>query len=402
MSANPKKTKYVSFGCDPGSLHILLANSIIEEVAAFRYLGVQIDNRLKFESHVTDLATRLAALTGALRRNLNGSVSQQTRRAIYHSMYQSILSYGAMIYKELRSEFNEKMLQASKAKAAEILRDTTSLPISAPITTSTTFTQAQQNNNTTVTIAQNPLVIPTTSPAVNGTQQQQYFPYAYMFPGLGNTGMPLYWKSVQCHSKRTCLQCGNKHHTLLHFTKGEKKETPESNNLHTNTENNQEEVTETINLHTTSTSPLFPTALIKVQNQTGAWTLMRALLDTGSGDTFITEAAAQELRLPRKKVIASIKAIGDTVANTTKHEVQILMTPRFPSTFKATTNAFVLPTLTGLLPASKIKSSQTKGFSVDNIMLADPHFDTPANIDLILGTRKFSFMFDMIEHRSTS
>uniref|UniRef100_A0A1B0GL79 Reverse transcriptase domain-containing protein n=2 Tax=Lutzomyia longipalpis TaxID=7200 RepID=A0A1B0GL79_LUTLO len=98
LTVNSDKTKFMLFGgtVRPGA--ILYEDSPLEEVDTFRYLGVIIDRHLSFRQHVEDLIKKLSAVTGALRRSMNHSVGQQTRRSIYFALCHSLLSYGAMVW----------------------------------------------------------------------------------------------------------------------------------------------------------------------------------------------------------------------------------------------------------------------------------------------------------------
>lgn len=52
-----------------------------------------------------------------------------------------------------------------------------------------------------------------------------------------------------------------------------------------------------------------------------------------------------------------------------------------------TTEAFVLPTLTNLIPAFRVSGTRWK--HIEGLPLADPAFDTPAGVDLILGADSY-------------
>ncbi|XP_055714315.1 uncharacterized protein LOC129808562 [Phlebotomus papatasi] len=207
-------------------------------------------------------------------------------------------------------------------------------------------------------------------------------------------------KDKECKSKRNCQHCDQKHHTLLHYEKkSQAKETKpkKTDALVLSTDNQEEqkdseefEDSEHVSLHTSSTSPLFPTILMKARANGGDWHYLPALLDTGSGDSFISERAAQELSLPRERINAPIRGIGGSAAAVSKHQVQIILAPRFPSTYKLEVGALVLSSLTGLLPQQPIKTDSYKGLKVDNILMADPTFMTPGPIDMILGAQIYA------------
>ncbi|XP_055714381.1 uncharacterized protein LOC129808619 [Phlebotomus papatasi] len=146
---------------------------------------------------------------------------------------------------------------------------------------------------------------------------------------------------------------------------------------------------EIIALHTTSSAIILPTAIIKARGKDGQWHPLRALLDTGSQDSFISENAAQSLNLPRTKVSTNIKGIGEVHAATCKSTIELYISPRFESKFKASTKAFIMPKLTSLLPSNTIKTSFNPQ-QYKNLPLADPTYNIPGNIDLILGANVYA------------
>ncbi|XP_059622188.1 uncharacterized protein LOC132265508 [Phlebotomus argentipes] len=190
-------------------------------------------------------------------------------------------------------------------------------------------------------------------------------------------------KKDQCKSKKTCFTCNKKHHTLLHFEN--KKFAAQSQA----TKAQAEDASETVAMYSKSASVILPTAQLKIQARDGGWHLMRALLDTGSGETFISESAAQILRLPKRKLMINIKGIGEVNAGTCKAAIDIIISPRMASDQKWNTTALVLPKLSSFLPANPISSSFDL-HRIEKLTLADPKFNVPGHIDLILGTEIYS------------
>ncbi|XP_059617969.1 uncharacterized protein LOC132262653 [Phlebotomus argentipes] len=193
-------------------------------------------------------------------------------------------------------------------------------------------------------------------------------------------------RDKECTKVHMCKQCDEEHHETLHF----EEEEAEPTDALVSIRDNKDEFEERLALHAAAATPLFPTALLKVKQADGSWTLLRALIDTGSGDSFISERAAQDLALPRVKINAPIRRIAGAPAPTSRHQICLTMAPRFPSTFQLELNALVLSSLTGFLPQTEISSASYKSFNVDNILIADPCFMTPGPIDLILGSRIYA------------
>ena len=47
-------------------MKIFFCNNVLAEVSDFKYLGIQMDNRLQFESHINNICGKLAKFNGLL------------------------------------------------------------------------------------------------------------------------------------------------------------------------------------------------------------------------------------------------------------------------------------------------------------------------------------------------
>lgn len=113
--------------------------------------------------------------------------------------------------------------------------------------------------------------------------------------------------------------------------------------------------------------------------------MLRALIDQGSQASFVTESAVQLLglkKLPTKEVISG-EGGGDEGALASRYAVSVKIQPRHNPSFNIQVRAHVLGTITSLLPSEKI--SHRDWPELANIILADPNFDTPNKIDVLLG-----------------
>lgn len=174
--------------------------------------------------------------------------------------------------------------------------------------------------------------------------------------------------TINCSTKHNCFICKGNHHTLLHV-----KNTDQQNSY------------TKLNISTADKDcdpVLLATALVNVQNIYGSFTMLRALIDPGSQATFVTEEAAQQLGLPRTKVLAEVSGISSTKGQS-HQQISININPRFPSIFKIQANALVLKTITKPLPDKNILGLDSK--LQKEVILADPTFDTPGPIDLLIG-----------------
>ena len=162
-----------------------------------------------------------------------------------------------------------------------------------------------------------------------------------------------------CRSTSTCTVCKKPHNTLLH-----RDPAPEAKLNHA---------------HTDAKDVILATASVNVYTDRGNVTC-RALLDSGSQLSFISEACAQRLSLPRKKARATINGIGNEKVATTNHMVDLEL---IPTSTQARIHvwALVLPKLTSVLPNCEVDVRD----KLPDVQLADTKFNIPAGIDLLLG-----------------
>ncbi|XP_045540617.1 uncharacterized protein LOC106708519 [Papilio machaon] len=117
---------------------------------------------------------------------------------------------------------------------------------------------------------------------------------------------------------------------------------------------------------------------------------MLCLLDQGSQASFVTESTVQLLGLKRtssKRVISGLG--GDPSASIRcTSMVMIKIQSRIDPSFQINVEAFVMKKLTTVLPERKIKEQSVEFMSP--MALADPSFNVPNKIDLLLGAEVYS------------
>lgn len=115
-------------------------------------------------------------------------------------------------------------------------------------------------------------------------------------------------KVNECISEKACTVSNGRHHTLLHDACREKKEEhSDATTSHVARPRSQEQVT-----------ILLATARVRVANRFGTLHLARALIDQGSETSFVSEALAQKLLLPRKHASVSVIGVGGTQTGVAK------------------------------------------------------------------------------------
>ncbi|XP_036346101.1 uncharacterized protein LOC118755369, partial [Rhagoletis pomonella] len=222
----------------------------------------------------------------------------------------------------------------------------------------------------------------------------------------------------QCTSSKNCIQCGQRHHTLLHFPRTSLTNTaalPLAQ--HTASAPAQGQVAP-INSHAMSTSAfdlrrvtnahatlsansahfglrtsavnsprqvLLATALVSLRNEaTNQSSTFYALIDQGSEGTLISENAVQRLGLARHPTAASICGVGPSALSQSKFLVSCTLHSCHDKTFAAPIeSAYVLKQLTTELPSRRSVPQQLS--HLQGLTLADPLYYQPKKIDLILG-----------------
>lgn len=194
---------------------------------------------------------------------------------------------------------------------------------------------------------------------------------------------------TKCFAQFGCKTCGGNHNTLLHF-QGTKIR-PAS--AHTITENKLESKVEqkldvsTLHVdnqnHAKSVNVLLATAQVLVKSGFGTFEPLRALIDQGSQTSFITTQAANKLNLKIRRTNATVSGLGATTSGVVRGQVTMHLVPRFESTFQLHINALVLKQLTNSLPGFKVKNNESS--VLQGLQLADPAFNEPGKIDILLG-----------------
>ncbi|XP_055612527.1 uncharacterized protein LOC129759139 [Uranotaenia lowii] len=136
---------------------------------------------------------------------------------------------------------------------------------------------------------------------------------------------------------------------------------------------------------TLPTTVLLSTAVLTIGDRYGNTLSARALLDSGSQLCFMTERIAQSLKFQRYREYLPVKGIGQSSTCSTQ-SVSASIGSRY-SDYRSTLKFHVLPKVTADLPVKRINISDWK--IPPGIDMADPGFQNPGSIDLILGAEVF-------------
>ncbi|CAH0727376.1 unnamed protein product, partial [Brenthis ino] len=111
----------------------------------------------------------------------------------------------------------------------------------------------------------------------------------------------------------------------------------------------------------------------------------RALLDSGSQSSFITESVKQRLNLTPQPSNVNIVAIGNNTLNLSPERCSLKLQSN-TSSFEVSMFCLVLKTISDDLPKHHFNISSLK---LNNLELADPSFNEPSPIDMLIGSDLF-------------
>ncbi|XP_036345965.1 uncharacterized protein LOC118755225 [Rhagoletis pomonella] len=132
----------------------------------------------------------------------------------------------------------------------------------------------------------------------------------------------------------------------------------------------------------TNTGVLLGTARVNIYLN-GTNYSARALIDSGSECSFITERLKRRIRLPSKRMHAQVSGITNTTTAQVKEACNIELRSSVDPLFRLNTSVLVLAPLTGNLPTCHISAVTKQAFP--DLILADKRFFVNEPVDLVLG-----------------
>lgn len=190
-----------------------------------------------------------------------------------------------------------------------------------------------------------------------------------------------------------CRQCKRRHNSLLHLPNSNNSSTSNSSTVSGNSPNSDRGFSEISVNNSTSDNfvqnyILLSTAMVNVINpQTNKQFRVRALLDCGSQSSFISQSLMNKLSL-QVCAINTINVIG--IGNNLAEHVNkscIAGLNSVDNEYSVVQSFYVLNQLTGAIPKQSIDISQLN--IPRDIQLADPNFNQPSAIDILIGADLF-------------
>ncbi|XP_029166209.1 uncharacterized protein LOC114937015 [Nylanderia fulva] len=186
----------------------------------------------------------------------------------------------------------------------------------------------------------------------------------------------------RCQSKKNCLTCDARHHTMLHGAP--------TSSLSAEATTRATTLTTTLQ-HQDHKAVLLATARVNIADRYGSPHAVRALIDQCSEVSIISETLAQRLRLPRVSTDLSIFGIGGTRSGSARGKVTLHVTSDVTNA-ELSVVAFVLPRIS--LQQGSVSRGERSWPHLKGLQLADPRFldDDPA--ELLLGAEVYSLILE--------
>jgi Protein of unknown function (DUF1759)/Putative peptidase (DUF1758) len=171
--------------------------------------------------------------------------------------------------------------------------------------------------------------------------------------------------------KPPCQKCQKQHNILLHPT--QRDSNPETDGG------------VTLMVRAKAQQAFLTTALVMVMDQQGVFHRARAILDNASSSHFIQDEFRRRLGLQTTPINAKLAGINHTSSRVRK-TCELNMRSR-TGAYQGNLSCLVVDEITQTLPNTKIDRS---GMSIpDHIHLADPEFEKPARVDILIGADLF-------------
>ncbi|XP_072384596.1 uncharacterized protein [Diabrotica undecimpunctata] len=187
-----------------------------------------------------------------------------------------------------------------------------------------------------------------------------------------------------------CHKCALKHHTLLHVDTNRSSLAPHDSSVPqgsgiTSSSENQSSAVVNLAAYQPNNQVLLSTVSILVKDSRGQFQSAKAILESGSQSNFISEDFVNKLGLEREVIEMSVSGIS---------QVPSLINSKCLVELEAVHSKFVLSLpclivrkLCNSLPSFPISTANLN--IPQNITLADPTFNKPSRIDILIGSAVF-------------
>ena len=176
----------------------------------------------------------------------------------------------------------------------------------------------------------------------------------------------------ECKGNFSCRVCNGPHNTLLHL-----------NDSGAVTVSGTANVVATEANGSLSSNKLLMTCQVLATGPTGKAMPIRGLLDSGADISAVTTQVARQLGLRKLNTTVSVSSYGGVVQPASP-SVSLTIESIHAKPWHTSLEAVVIDKITETIPRSKATSVREHP-SLQGVQLADPHFDLPGRVDLLLG-----------------
>ncbi len=122
MSFNAKKCHILTITkeASPNPFFYQLCNTTLSEVSSCTYLGVMLQNDMKFDEHIDSITNRANRTLGFCQRNLKHAPAD-LKELSYYSLVRSLMEYAAPVWDPYLSK-HKKQLEAIQRAAAHYVK----------------------------------------------------------------------------------------------------------------------------------------------------------------------------------------------------------------------------------------------------------------------------------------
>lgn len=191
--------------------------------------------------------------------------------------------------------------------------------------------------------------------------------------------------SVKKCKASACRKCNRMHHTLIHFENFSQRENNPTTQQEQQLSSGHTNTVTLFNSRNNISQVLLPTAIVQVKSANGQWHQARVLLDGASQSNFITEEFLSQLRVIPRKTYVRVNGINQIPTNVSK-QVCLTITSTYEK-IEHRLDFLVINKITQMLPTKKVSIEKLK--LPENLILADPNFYKPQQIDMLLGAEIF-------------
>ena len=121
LTLNVKKLCHIIFGRKDFILNLMINNEKLAQKDATKYLGVQIDNHLKWKPQIEHTMTSLTKASGGLYR-LKKYVPRDTLRMVYYALVKSKLQYGIILWGSANLSFLDRLNKSHNRTIRSVTR----------------------------------------------------------------------------------------------------------------------------------------------------------------------------------------------------------------------------------------------------------------------------------------